>query len=780
MPFGPAYGGAAGAGSLIVATRSDNSNPAVFADFAALETYTATQDGTTDANRINVSDADFAQEVFAVGTLSAGNDVTAITAAYIRLNNDWVAVATNLVGTPGQDGADGTDGLDVQFESITARDTYFTSNPSDLITGMPIFVHDDTADGQNVVLQQVWQGADRPSSYNPATDAVFFQAATVRADTSSFELGDVHKITSGGENVYFENQDSDTNYFPPWQSVGDHRTPAGRTVQNRPTARTYQDLRMEEFGGAVAASGAVDYDVDFTLPSNESVHGVRVVAAEAYTGEINYRVDRVRVGGNINVYNHTEAVTTTVGGELELWFDVPLDGRVGTETRIRLEKPDGSLLSVRPTAADDTEAWTEVRLRGFNDDGLAYENELIVNKDRAVVLNANLTISSANVDDYNNMFLYVPSSDTSSSVYTVTIEEDSGLEGMDMFVFGDASISLSTSGAGQINGATSVDIEMLQGGRLIVDPGTATTWGFLFEASQPLFEDRHVDDIIGSVANNVLTLTTSRTGGLADITTNVNLPSTRTDEDIRDVMGTALVAGAGVSITVDDAGDTITISSTSVGFQRPVISSLTIEGQARDVTAGTTISGDATFNFEVTNPSNVSGNLTLIQQKGSDPAVTLATDINPTSTSTVETLTSVTLAAGEEVTWTLSGTDTQSNNFTRSFRVRAPEPTELFYYGLSDSNNPDSVDISGFTSAVASSGGQATIATGDTSAGDYFIILVPADTDITSIRDTVIGNDVTSIFTRTPDVRMISSAQYNSYAVGPLTDQLSETYEVRF
>jgi carbohydrate-binding DOMON domain-containing protein len=35
------------------------------------------------------------------------------------------------------------------------------------------------------------------------------------------------------------------------------------------------------------------------------------------------------------------------------------------------------------------------------------------------------------------------------------------------------------------------------------------------------------------------------------------------DEQIRDVMGTALVAGTNVTITVNDAGDTITIASTA-------------------------------------------------------------------------------------------------------------------------------------------------------------------------------------------------------------------------
>lgn len=107
--FGGFVGGGGGttvieSSALTVATRSDNSHPAVFTNFAALEAYTATSDGTSDAASINVTSAENARQVFAVGTLNSNNQVTDVTAAYIRLNTAWVAVATNLVGTPGADG----------------------------------------------------------------------------------------------------------------------------------------------------------------------------------------------------------------------------------------------------------------------------------------------------------------------------------------------------------------------------------------------------------------------------------------------------------------------------------------------------------------------------------------------------------------------------------------------------------------------------------------------------------------------------------------------------
>lgn len=37
------------------------------------------------------------------------------------------------------------------------------------------------------------------------------------------------------------------------------------------------------------------------------------------------------------------------------------------------------------------------------------------------------------------------------------------------------------------------------------------------------------------------------------------------DEQVRDVIGTAIVAGAGITKTVDDPGDTITLAATGSG-----------------------------------------------------------------------------------------------------------------------------------------------------------------------------------------------------------------------
>lgn len=95
--------GGVGGGSLVVAIRSDNSQPAIFATFAALQAYTATTEGITDAARINVSDINRARESFVVGTL-LDDAFTGVPTNYVRVNNTWVLAISPLTGLPGEDG----------------------------------------------------------------------------------------------------------------------------------------------------------------------------------------------------------------------------------------------------------------------------------------------------------------------------------------------------------------------------------------------------------------------------------------------------------------------------------------------------------------------------------------------------------------------------------------------------------------------------------------------------------------------------------------------------
>lgn len=118
-------------------------------------------------------------------------------------------------------------------------------------------------------------------------------------------------------------------------------------------------------------------------------------------------------------------------------------------------------------------------------------------------------------------------------------------------------------------------IRPLQAGEKIVDKFGAITpsFGLLW---QQLFGNGDFLDVTKVGTERQIIAGTGLTGGgdlSADRTLAIDL--TTEAERIRDVMGTALVAGTNITITVDDAGNTITIASSgggaSTGGMRPMV-----------------------------------------------------------------------------------------------------------------------------------------------------------------------------------------------------------------
>ena len=209
-------------------------------------------------------------------------------------------------------------------------------------------------------------------------------------------------------------------------------------------------------------------------------------------------------------------------------------------------------------------------------------------------------------------------------------------------------------------------------------------------------------------------------------------------------------------------------------YHAPSITAFAVSGQATSVSANTQLSGNKTFTYALNNAASVSGTMT-ISQNGSD----LSTAVSADQTSIELTINTVIVSAGQSVTFQLAGSDIRQNTFSRNFIVRAPQDHEFLYSGLSNANNPASVDISGFSSSeITGSGQQITVNTGAALQSFYFMIFVPTAEDLSSIVDTALGTDVTSIFTRTADVRTINSENYTSYVVGPLNAGFNESYIV--
>lgn len=123
--------------------------------------------------------------------------------------------------------------------------------------------------------------------------------------------------------------------------------------------------------------------------------------------------------------------------------------------------------------------------------------------------------------------------------------------------------------------------------------------------------------------------------------------------------------------------------------------------------------------------------------------------------------------------------DTLTISATGGGGTPPPSPADTIYYGLSDSNNPASVDV-GTLTLENNPTSPDTISTGVATAGQYFILLVPQADDISSIFDTVLQQDVTNLFTEIDNVRTISSISYKSYVIGPLNAGVNEEYVINF
>ena len=169
------------------------------------------------------------------------------------------------------------------------------------------------------------------------------------------------------------------------------------------------------------------------------------------------------------------------------------------------------------------------------------------------------------------------------------------------------------------------------------------------------------------------------TGAASYIQNKPAIPVARTDEEIRNVIGTALVAGSNISIAVNDAANTITISA---------------------------------------NPAS-----------GGNPP---------------------------------------------------PAPADTIYYGLMDTNIPATVDTATLTTQTDPTNPYETSQVGASTAGQYYVILVPMNDDLTAITGTVNSIDVTDTFTPTDNVRTINTVLYKSYVLGPLNAGVNETYILSF
>tara|TARA_R110000851_G_scaffold138105_1_gene274275 strand:+ start:363 stop:1382 length:1020 start_codon:yes stop_codon:yes gene_type:complete len=196
--------------------------------------------------------------------------------------------------------------------------------------------------------------------------------ATVRASVNSFELGEMHTNHSGGENVFWQNNVSNINWFPVWQGLRPY-TDLNTHMGISPTTRRYSDPYLLYPNGQTTTPENVAYTSNILLTQNESVFRLDVVAGEIYTGKILYTLRDSTQSGLLKFKQILE-VSAQVGDTITigdpdrnpLAFSHPSESRSGDTISVDILKEDGSPFLVK-SGTNTGLPWIRIYLSNFID-----------------------------------------------------------------------------------------------------------------------------------------------------------------------------------------------------------------------------------------------------------------------------------------------------------------------------------------------------------------------------------------------------------------------------
>lgn len=287
-------------------------------------------------------------------------------------------------------------------------------------------------------------------------------ARSVKTGVGSFHLGDLHNMSSAGENVIFRNNHSNICFFPVWQGI----SPDG-TVLIPPQVRVYgTEVTTMPNGATAASSGSVDTTNTTLYVSNVSVFQASIVAAEAYTGTLRWVTTFV---GGIDIIAFSFDVSVNPGDTLMIPFETPLDARAGANVTSNLSKPDGTLFQCRPSTTMPTNIWYSITTRPFSDSNVYHEGNIMTVADVATPL-ADANAGSAGAHNFFSRGDHVHPREvvpvvqrfTSSGTYTPTagmryaIIEGYGAGGAGGTTSTGSIVAVSAAGAGGSGGYTHV------------------------------------------------------------------------------------------------------------------------------------------------------------------------------------------------------------------------------------------------------------------------------------------------------------------------------------
>lgn len=276
-------------------------------------------------------------------------------------------------------------------------------------------------------------------SYDEPTDTVS-TASTLETGLSSFMLGDQHKMSSGSDNIFYTNENTQTSWSACWSGLRDqsNATEQDATGVYMPQGRTYGETRTawQPHGVINATPGnVVNCDTSITFGQNYSVTGLTFTLGESVASTDHLFINFYYGTDNTGINTFSEAFTGLAGSvdtSYTLEFVAPIEDYNTRVVFIEVTKASTrtgtkSSLSVRRSNSAPTEPGIDLLNRGFIDRNISVAvspvsaNQTLMYASHYIVDTSGGSVALTVVDDTNLQMFRVSDADRNFAVNNCTV-----------------------------------------------------------------------------------------------------------------------------------------------------------------------------------------------------------------------------------------------------------------------------------------------------------------------------------------------------------------------
>ena len=234
--------------------------------------------------------------------------------------------------------------MTTNFNRIILERKYLTKlNTDSFIKGIEVNEDDGTmsiiTNKNGIDTTQVVHTGIPHLRYNNDTERITAERA-IETTLNSFFLRDQHKMSSGAENIFFTNRNSNIDFFPVWQGIRDQSIQANQGVDGilKPTARIYSDslFNLISYGNPLVET-PIDFDETHTFINSTSAFGMEFITCEDINSSF-YLLYIVQIGGREIYTQEFKNLTKSKGDTIQVWFTHPIETHQGQTASVKLFK----------------------------------------------------------------------------------------------------------------------------------------------------------------------------------------------------------------------------------------------------------------------------------------------------------------------------------------------------------------------------------------------------------------------------------------------------------